>query len=698
MLCVQKKMIRAAAFALCLGLSHSATSSSSLRGRSLQDYEMIDPDEANRLDAAEQAQRVEEEAKLAAALQTQETAKAEAETAQANLYEPTPERMQLETTEGGGDDLQATAADAEALVEKLKSTLAEEEELLASLTAKLDQLTATTTTTNAVEGGGEEGGAGSPVVSSPSAAGSLKAATWNMAAINNNPFEYWVTYEGDGGQAYYDLMDKISEFLSDPGDGDVAVSTIFTDDMFRELSSMMMQGSVATDEELETVKNEYWDSDYAQRKIVQDILKDPVLGAKRLVSMPDRVTNTVQLADGSTAMRPTVINCYGGDLPDMATWWVKWQEFMFAQPLKTSETEEAKTPIQMLPKILKVKYPTIEEEEEALSIPLSATLLAIFDATLVHIVNQASTEWQGIRKAMCSALNERKNDRTAEILETLNYNDLDVVFLQESSMTFARVAESRDLGTNFYDFYAPTKIDPSRDQNSLILLKKGEWTEVVDSTDEVMQLLIDQNGGKSPAAIGDLNVHKATRDDGKKYLLASFHGDTNGLATVPVVTAVHDYAVSLGEERSLLFGLDANTHFECEDDEGKKFRACVTDFAASFKSQDIDSVYGSSTDVADYEYTTFNARTYLQPQLNKAVKESEKKTSKLVDKNPKDFILFWAKDFSVSDVQKDNTGEGSFTQDIVFPTLTFPSDHAITKAALLPTAAATQADSAFQPV
>lgn len=26
--------------------------------------------------------------------------------------------------------------------------------------------------------------------------------------------------------------------------------------------------------------------------------------------------------------------------------------------------------------------------------------------------------------------------------------------------------------------------------------------------------------------------------DGSKYLLASFHGDTNGLATIPVVTAV----------------------------------------------------------------------------------------------------------------------------------------------------------------
>lgn len=30
--------------------------------------------------------------------------------------------------------------------------------------------------------------------------------------------------------------------------------------------------------------------------------------------------------------------------------------------------------------------------------------------------------------------------------------------------------------------------------------------------------------------------------DGTKYIFASFHGDTNGLATIPVVSAVYDYA------------------------------------------------------------------------------------------------------------------------------------------------------------
>ena len=41
-------------------------------------------------------------------------------------------------------------------------------------------------------------------------------------------------------------------------------------------------------------------------------------------------------------------------------------------------------------------------------------------------------------------------------------------------------------------------------------------------------------------------------------LLASFHGDTNGLATLPVLAAVHALAQQMPGHR-LVFGLDANT-------------------------------------------------------------------------------------------------------------------------------------------
>lgn len=598
------------------------------------------------------------------------------ETAEAN-DEPTPALTELE-------------ADAQQLLEKLNTAMLNEETLLASLSTKLKEILDTVPSTGEHEttpGAADLKSAEHGTTPDSAANRKLSAATWNMAAINNNPFEYWVTYEGDDGAAYYSLMDQISEFLSSPGEDDVQVSTVFTDDMFKELMQAMDQASLATIEEIKKVGNDYWATDYSKRTIVDGILKDAALGSKRLVSMPDRVTNTIQLADGTKAMRPTVINCYNGELPNLATWWQKWRDFMFGTKLKTSKEGQAKMPIAMLPKISKSKYPKISTEEEALSIPLSATLLAVFDATLVHIVNQASSDWQHIREAMCQALNDRKNERTAEILETPLYNDLDIVFLQESSMTFAHVAEARALGTSDYDIYAPREVDPSRDQNSLILLRKERWSEPIDVTADVRTILLEKDGS-SPIALGDLCVYQATRLlDGKKYILASFHGDTNGIATVPVVEAVHNYISGLddGASFSLLFGLDANTHYECLNDDGDKYRACVTDFVKAFKAQGINSCYGDSvTNPHDYAHTTFNARTYLQPQLNKAVKESEKTTSPLVDKNPKDFILFYDADLKTSELaSKDNTGEGTFLNDIVFPTLTFPSDHAITKAVLV---------------
>ena len=83
-------------------------------------------------------------------------------------------------------------------------------------------------------------------------------------------------------------------------------------------------------------------------------------------------------------------------------------------------------------------------------------------------------------------------------------------------------------------------------------------------------------------------------------------------------------------------------------------------------------------------HTTFNARTYLQPQLNKAIKLSERESSPLTDRNPKDFILFKTGEFQAVALSSDNDGAGSFDAAAPFPTLTFPSDHAVLGTTLEP--------------
>merc|ERR1712087_105791 len=92
---------------------------------------------------------------------------------------------------------------------------------------------------------------------------------------------------------------------------------------------------------------------------------------------------------------------------------------------------------------------------------------------------------------------------------------------------------------------------------------------------------------------------------------------------------------------------------------------------------------GGDTDSIDVKrFSTFNARTYLQPQLNKAVAFSERYTNIYVDRNPKDFVLFTKRDFQLVDTFRDNTGDHKYIDDMMFPTLKFPSDHAVTQATL----------------
>jgi hypothetical protein len=92
----------------------------------------------------------------------------------------------------------------------------------------------------------------------------LAITTWNIAAINNNPFEYWITYKENPD--YEKLMINIENFLETPGDQDVKVKQVFTQAMFNKLDSRLVGVG------WKSVKN-YWDSDFQDRKIVSGFMK-----------------------------------------------------------------------------------------------------------------------------------------------------------------------------------------------------------------------------------------------------------------------------------------------------------------------------------------------------------------------------------------------------------------------------------------
>ncbi|KAL7481631.1 hypothetical protein ACHAW6_007314 [Cyclotella cf. meneghiniana] len=491
----------------------------------------------------------------------------------------------------------------------------------------------------------------------------LQVATWNIAAINNNPFEYWITYDEE--PAYEKIMTEIENFLESPGEKDVPVSAVFTEAMFSQLEKRM--DGVGWD----NVRS-YWDGDFKNRKIISGFMKDPLLGSKRLASMPDRITNTINVVGSDEPVcRPTVINMYSGDLSNLEIWWSAWEKFMFDTPLAIENKGETKTdPVyKMLQPIKKSKYPDITEAEEKVSLPLQTMCGAIFDAILVHMMNTVSQPdvWQSLKKTMVENLNKQKVPHTLDILENV-YGTSDIITLQEVSASLINQARSRSLGQKFW-IVAPSDLDAVRDQNSIIFLSKTTFPS--GPSVEITDLGSFEEGVDIPIAKGDILAITATDRDNIPFVIASFHGDTNGLATKPVLSAIVKAMASDSAliTHKLVFGLDANTY-----EKGKPGKQQdVLDWGKHYLSFGLTSCWGDVPNPSNY--TTFNSRTYLQPQLNKACKKSDKRSNG--DVNPKDFILFGKGDFKVDRTWKDNTGEMKYIEDMAFPTLNFPSDHGI---------------------
>ena len=495
----------------------------------------------------------------------------------------------------------------------------------------------------------------------------LKLLSWNVAAINNNPFEYWLTHPN---KDYATLMEDVERFMSNPAERDIPVKEVFTPAMYECLDKLMTaEGWEGAD-----TCAKIW-AELSERPIVSGFLKDKGLGDKRLMSMPDRVTNTIDVVGSvPNAFRPSAISSFEGDMATIDKWWPLWHDFMFSQKLeipgKKGAAAMSKRVCELLVPIPRSKYPALTEEE-AVSMRLQTLCLAIFDAILVHMLATLSEDgqWVVLKSEILEALTRAKEPKQIAILGG-TYASTDVICLQEVRTSTMRSALPKMMGT--YEVVTPST--PSKvDQNSVLLLSKArfESASVTDLTAQAMAAVPPNGPSISP---GDLLVVSAVdKVSGRKVVLASFHGDTDGLATAPALAAVHAVAASQAPA-PLLFGLDANTYAKAKP--GKQ--AAVADFIADCKSKGYHSNFGDEP--LEACLTTSNARTFLQPQLQKSCKASDKKAQG--DFNPKDHLLYSADAFELVSAGKDNTGKMEYIEDMVVPTLDWPSDHGLIYASL----------------
>merc|ERR1719428_1051597 len=106
-------------------------------------------------------------------------------------------------------------------------------------------------------------------------------------------------------------MGDIETLIESPGAKDIPVDQVFTPEMFRELYVLM---DAEKWDNLHVVE-EMWNTKYRLCAIISEFIKDKEIGAKRLMSMPDRYTNTIHQVSQSKAtkykpppaFRPSVI-------------------------------------------------------------------------------------------------------------------------------------------------------------------------------------------------------------------------------------------------------------------------------------------------------------------------------------------------------------------------------------------------------
>ena len=238
----------------------------------------------------------------------------------------------------------------------------------------------------------------------------IHVATWNVAAVNNNPFEYWVAYPNP---EYNMLMDGVEDIIFDPGERDVPGKDVFCETMAEQLFEDLRQAKVDHVHDVEAM----WQSDFRSRRIIRDFMKDPLLGKKRLISVPDRITNTIRDSLGVDNMRPTVINYSSSDIFTNGDWWAAWRTFMFRTEVELCKGHEVKSVLKLLDPISTAKYPALSAHEELVSIPLQMLCLAIFDAILLHILETVGKDtWLGIRTLLAEAFRAHKDEQVRTLL------------------------------------------------------------------------------------------------------------------------------------------------------------------------------------------------------------------------------------------------------------------------------------------
>jgi hypothetical protein len=437
----------------------------------------------------------------------------------------------------------------------------------------------------------------------------LKTVSWNLGSLQTNTLEFWQP-EGSPLRRTQELLDaELKTHVNTP------ISNVFTHQMMTALCNF-----VDIDRKAAIFDNYAKISEVS----VYDFLTDKTIGRKRFVSMADRV-----LREHPTfGLRPSLIT--GSVITDESIheWWNTYKSFLeIVDPVRTMVLRKHNSD-----KYGNKGFSTYELEYY---VELQLLHLAISDACFVYISKAIEELGNTI-----SDLADTFSNKFVSIKSILTSIDADILCLQEVD------------ASSLENFDGYVSVKPSKSygkQDSIILLRKG----IFDS--------IEFQSLETPViGPGDLVLIRARHVmSGRKFLIASFHGDANGLSTIPFL---RDLRQEVRDEDIVIIGSDTNAHYDSGDEGSKLKYSTFESFVSSYSWEIVNKGYP----------TTRSCRTFFQAQAHKGHHAEDIQFAS----DPKDNIIF--RDLTLVDSHI-IFGE---SESAPIPNKQVPSDHAIVLATL----------------
>jgi hypothetical protein len=311
----------------------------------------------------------------------------------------------------------------------------------------------------------------------------------------------------------------------------------------------------------------------------------------------------------------------------------------------------------------------------AASVPLQVLCLGLFDAILTQLLSiVAGDTWQAVRRSLITCSQADSKSLAASSILRSSYSNADIICVQEASDGFATHAAAA-LPDHFVLLSESPGADGRRQQLSMILAR----CDALDPSTAVdLAGLVVARLPPNSLATGDLCAFAVRGLGGRSpRVLASLHGDSDGLCTVPVLTALCAVAAELYPDHKILIGIDASANLPSQsspqllsaidyhptaavsDKSPQQARPRPPCLESVIAGLGLSSCWDDQLDKGSL-WTVFQARTALQPQIHKAVGPSAARGRRHLQL--KDWILFSCPGLSLRSVGRDNTGRSAFVE------------------------------------